>query len=96
MNILDTITVISLLATIANGIGMTLVYLRYIRVIRGAFAVLKATPGGEVENVDLLKDILRPFLGTYNNISDQGECVYVGLTGEGLSCMGPGHSGPMH
>ncbi|MDD1724033.1 MAG: hypothetical protein LUQ07_02760 [Methanospirillum sp.] len=62
MNIMETITVISLVAAIANGIGMALVYLRYIRVIRGAFAAHKATPDGEVEIVDLLSDTLRPFL----------------------------------
>lgn len=59
MNIQETIMVISLVAAIGNGIGMTLGYLWIIRVIRGAFAALTATPGGEVEIVASLTPFAR-------------------------------------
>ena len=62
MNIMSIIMVISLVAAIANGIGMILMYLRYIQIIRGSFAALRATPDGEVEIVDLLSDSLKPFI----------------------------------
>ena len=54
MNISEIITVISLVVAMANGIGMILMYLRYIRIIRGSFATLRVTESGEVEIVDIL------------------------------------------
>ena len=39
---------------------MNLIFLRYIRVIRGSFAVLQANEEGEVEILDLLSDSVRP------------------------------------
>ena len=62
MNITEIITVISLVVASANGIGMILMYLRYIRIIRGSFAVLHANEKGEVEILDLLSDSLRPLI----------------------------------
>ena len=46
MNITEIITVISLVVASANGIGMILMYLRYIRIVRGSFAALRATREG--------------------------------------------------
>ena len=62
MNIPEIITVISLVVAMANGIGMILMYLRYIRVIRGSFAVLHANEEGEVEIMDLLSDSFHPLI----------------------------------
>lgn len=62
MNLMSIITVISLVIAIANGIGMALMYMRYIQVIRGSFAALRITKDGEVEIVDLLKGSLGPFI----------------------------------
>lgn len=60
MNVSGIITVISLIIAISNGIGMILMYLRYVEVTRGAFAVLRATTEGEIEIGDLLFDRLKP------------------------------------
>lgn len=62
MSITEILTVISLVVASANGIGMVLMYLQYIRIIRGSFAVLHANEMGEVEILDLLSDTLRPFI----------------------------------
>ena len=62
MNPLSIITAISLVVAISNGIGLILMYLRYVEVVRGTFAAIRTTKEGEVEIVDLLSDSLRPFI----------------------------------
>lgn len=62
MNILNVVTVISLVMAFSNGIAMILMYFRYVQVVRGAFATLRATESGEVEMIDLLSDSLIPFV----------------------------------
>jgi len=62
MNMLNIITVVSLVMAVSNGIAMILMYHRYVQVVRGAFATLRATESGEVEMIDLLSDNLLPFI----------------------------------
>jgi len=59
MNTVTLITVISLVVAVSNGIATILMYLRYIQVVRGSFAVLKATAEGEIEITDLLADSMK-------------------------------------
>jgi len=59
MNTVTLITVISLVVAVSNGIATILMYLRYIQVVRGSFAVLKATADGEIEITDLLSDSMK-------------------------------------
>ncbi len=59
MNIMTLITVISMVLAVSNGIATILMYLRYVQVVRGSFAVLKATADGEIEVTDLLADSMK-------------------------------------
>lgn len=59
MNIMTLITVISMVLAFSNGIATILMYLRYVQVVRGSFAVLKATADGEIEITDLLTELNR-------------------------------------
>jgi len=59
MNIMTIITVISLVVAVSNGIATIIMYLRYVQVVRGSFAVLKATADGEIEITDLLADSMK-------------------------------------
>ena len=59
MNIMTLITVISMVLAFSNGIATILMYLRYVQVVRGSFAVLKATADGEIEITDLLAELNR-------------------------------------
>lgn len=59
MNIMALITVISMVLAVSNGIATILMYLRYVQVVRGSFAVLKATANGEIEVTDLLADSMK-------------------------------------
>ena len=59
MNIMTLITVISMVLAFSNGIATILMYLRYVQVVRGSFAVLKATAVGEIEITDLLTELNR-------------------------------------
>ena len=59
MNIMTLITVISMVLAVSNGIATILMYLRYVQVVRGSFAVLKATADGEIEITDLLAELNR-------------------------------------
>jgi len=59
MNIMTLITVISMVLAFSNGIATILMYLRYVQVVRGSFAVLKATADGDIEITDLLTELNR-------------------------------------
>jgi hypothetical protein len=59
MNTVTLITVISLVVAVSNGIATIIMYLRYVQVVRGSFAVLKATADGEIEITDLLADSMK-------------------------------------
>lgn len=59
MTLMSIVTVVSLIVSISNGIGMILLYLQYTKVIRGAIMAVRATEGGEVEILDLLSDLSR-------------------------------------
>jgi hypothetical protein len=56
MNLMSIVTVVTLIIGLSNGIGIVLMYLRYVTVIRGAIMAVRATDGGEVEILDLLSD----------------------------------------
>ncbi len=57
MNLMSIVTVVSLVLTIGNRIGMILMYWRYAQVIRDVIMTVKATKAGEVEIVDLLDSL---------------------------------------
>lgn len=59
MNIMTLITVISMVLAVSNGIATILMYIRYLRVVRGSFAILKATADGDIEITDLLTELNR-------------------------------------
>lgn len=54
MDITGIITIVSVIMTVSNGIGMILMYLRYIEVTRNAIMTIRATEEGHVDIMDLL------------------------------------------
>lgn len=53
MDITGIITIVSVVMAVSNGIGMVLMYLRYIEVTRNAIMTIRATEEGLVEIMDL-------------------------------------------
>jgi len=54
MDITGIITIVSMGMAVSNGIGMVLMYLRYIEITRNAIMTIRATEEGLVEIIDLL------------------------------------------
>ena len=54
MDITGIITIISMVMAVSNGIGMVLMYLRYIEITRNAIMTIRATEEELVEITDLL------------------------------------------
>ena len=59
MNLMNIISVLSLVIALSTGIATLLMYLRYASLFRGAFMAVKAGKTGEIEIVDLLNDLAK-------------------------------------
>jgi len=59
MNLMNIISVLSLVIALSTGIATILMYLRYVSVVRGAFMAITADKTGEIEIVDLLHDLAK-------------------------------------